>query len=181
MSSVRWISVICGLAAVIGCGNNVTEIYPPVLPHSPVNAAWKAVENLEYAYNTMDLELVEATLDQDFIHWLGEEDWADFDGDGTIDETWDLDLELEWFEGLFETADEIEMTFSGETECPWSGDPAGQALELQRTFCVQVYFENSPPYNGIQSSGTYIYICRPDSNNEWRIWQLLYPQPLWWP
>lgn len=180
MSLAKNILIGCCLAILAGCGNDATGIYPPVLPHSPVNAAWKAVENLEYAYNTMDLELVEATLDQNFINHLDEEDWADFDGDGIIDDSWGLDLELEWFEGLFEFADDIEMSFSGEDEYLWTEDSTGQSLELPRTFSMKVYYDNGP-YQGTQFSGSVIYVCRPDSNDEWRIWQLFSLQPLWWP
>jgi len=163
------------------CGSDATGISPPVLPHDPVDAAWKAVENLKYAYITMDLDLVEATLDTDFFHHLDEEDWADYNGDGIIDVGWGWCMELAWFEDLFDTADEIEMTFSGEDEYPWEEDSTGQSLALPRTFCVKVWFEIGGPYEGIQASGSVIYVCRPDSASEWQIWHKFSLQPHWWP
>lgn len=181
MSLDRIILIGLFMAGIAGCGSDATGIYPPVLPHSPVNAAWKAVENLEYAYITMDLELVEVTLDPDFFHHLDEEDWADYNGDGIIDEGWGLDLELEWFENLFETADAIDMGFYGDEEYTWEEDSTGQSMALPRTFCVKVWFEIGAPYQGSQCSGNVLYVCRPDSNGEWRIWHKFSLQPLWWP
>jgi len=141
----RMILIGSFVAVIAGCGSDATGIYPPVLPHSPVNAAWKAVENLEYAYITMDLDLVEATLDPDFFHHLDEEDWGDYNGDGIIDTYWRMDMEMWWFEDLFDTANEIDMTFSGEDEYPWEEDSTGQSLALPRTFCVMVWFEIGHP------------------------------------
>jgi len=163
------------------CGSDATGISPPVLPHDPVDATWKAVENFEYAYDTQDIALVLATLDPDFMHHLDEEDWADYDGDGIIDTFFDLELEQLFTEYLFNAAEEIEMTFTGDDEWVWSGDTTGQSLELPRIFDLKVYWKTgSGPYQGSQVSGAASFICRPDADDEWRIWQLFLAPSFWW-
>lgn len=129
------------------CGSDATGISPPVLPHDPVDAAWKAVENFEYAYDTQDIALVLAILDTDFMHHLDEEDWADYDGDGIIDTFFDLELEQLFTEYLFDAAEEIEMTFTGDDEWVWSGDTTGQSLELRVSSA-----DRTPMTNGVSGS-----------------------------
>jgi hypothetical protein len=160
-------------AGIAGCGSDTTGISTPDLSHSPVDSAWKAVENLEYAYNTMDLDLVNATLSEDFTHC--------FTAGPQPGIVWDREQEMEWFIDLFEVADEISMTFYGSTEWPWSGDSTGQSLELQRVFSVFVFYELPDPWEGLQASGGESYICRPGSDNEWRICYQMSDQTSWWP
>lgn len=173
--------LICFLAICFaGCGDNTTGVTTPVLPHSPVDYAWKAVENLEYAYNTEDLELIEATLDPDFFHHLQEADWDDYDGDGIVDEGWSRNMELLYIENLFATVSDIDMDFTGDEESSWSEDSTGQALMLPRTFNVTLWLD--PDHSdSLLASGSNIYICRPDSANEWYIWHTFSLQELWWP
>ncbi len=177
----RMILIGLFMAGIAGCGSDATGISPPVLPHEPVDAAWKAVENLEYAYNMQDIDLVEATLDADFMHHLDEEYWDDYDGDGIIDTYWGPDLEVVFTEYLFDTADVVEMILTGEDEWPWAGDSTGQSLELPRIFQLKVYYDIGGPYEGSQLSGTAIFICRPDPDDDWRIWQLFLQPSIWWP
>jgi hypothetical protein len=181
MTYIRLVLACHILLLLCSCGSDATGVALPVLPHDPVDAAWKAVENLEYAYNTQDIDLVVATLDSDFMHHLDEEDWADYDGDGIIDTYWGPDLEEEFTEGMFDAADLVEMTLTGEDEWPWSGDSTGQSMELPRTFDLKVYCYVGGQYEGSQISGTAIFVCRPDLDDEWRIWQLFLQPSVWWP
>ncbi len=157
-----------------GCSTDTTGVSPPDLPHSPVDSAWKAVENLDYAYNTMDLNLVNMTLSEDFTH-----QFAVGSPPGIV---WDRAQEMEWFADLFEVFSAIDMTFSGSAEWPWSGDSTGQSLELPRAFNVIAYYQSSSgPYEGRIASGNEQYICRPDSDDEWHIWYQVSAQENWWP
>jgi len=168
------------LVLLCSCGNNATGISPPVLPHDPVNAAWKAVENFQYSYNTQDIDLLGITLDPDFMHHLEEEYWDDYDGDGIIDTYLDLDLELLFTEAFFDTAEMIELTLNGDDEQTWPDDSLAWALELPRVYGMKVYYDAGGPYQGSQVSGTISFICRPDSDEEWRIWQLFMQPSIWW-
>ncbi len=80
------------------CGNDTTGITPP---HNPMDEGQEAIDNYVHAYNTLDADLLTVTLDSGFLHHLLEENWADYNGDGEIDNTWGYSLELSFAEGYF--------------------------------------------------------------------------------
>lgn len=169
-------SVAAALAAT-GCWNPVNPTQgDPDTPeyYTLCDSAWKVVKNLEYAYQARDLEHYLDCFRDDFEFHLLEVDWADYDGDGIIDEYWGLDLEEQFHEAMFDFVNEIDLTLSGTSEWQWYGDSTGQSYELDRTFDLKVYYTiPGSPYEGSQASGQAQFICRPDSTGEWYIWQ-------WW-
>ncbi len=125
------------------------------------------VENLEYAYNSRYLNLYMSCLSDDFeFHLLvpspqWPEGW------------WDYDTEEQFHQSMFSYVDDIDLTFSGSAEWPWSGDSTGQSLELQRVFDLEVVypFPGSPQGDTLHASGVAVFICRPDSTGDWYIWK----------
>lgn len=140
--------------------------------YNPVDSAWKALENLEYAYISRDIDHYLDCFRDDFEFHLLQVDWDDYDGDGIIDEYWGLDLEEEFHEIMFNNVNSIELTLSGTQQAPWTGDSTGQSLQLTRTFDLKVY-TNEAQSQGYRASGDALFICRQDSTGEWYIWQ-------WW-
>ncbi|MEN8208573.1 MAG: hypothetical protein ABFR50_04900 [Candidatus Fermentibacteria bacterium] len=177
----RLTRVILFLILLCSCGNDTTGIYPPVLPHDPVNAAWKAVENFQFAYNTQNIDLLEVVLDSDFKHHLEEEYWDDYNGDGIIDTYWDLDIELLFIDAFFDLAGEIELTLTGEDEQTWPDDSLNWGLELPRIFDLKVHYYVGSQYEEFRISGAVSFICRADSTDEWCVWQLFAQPSIWWP
>jgi hypothetical protein len=170
--------ITASVAAVLtssGCWNPVNPATgDPDTPeyYTNVDSAWKVVKNLEYAYQARDLDHYMDCFRDDFEFHLLEVDWDDYDGDGVIDEYWGLDLEEQFHEAMFGFVDEIDLTLTGISEWPWSGDSTGQSLELDRTFDLKVYYTiPGSPYEGSQASGQAMFICRPDSSGQWYIWQ----------
>jgi hypothetical protein len=169
------LSAVVAALAVSGCWN-------PVDPeqgggggpeyYTFCDSAWKVIKNLEFAYQAKDLDHYLACFRSDFEFHLLEVDWDDYDGDGIIDEYWGRDLEEQFHESMFGFVDNIDLTFSGNAEWPWSGDSTGQSLELPRTFDLKVYYTiPGSPYEGSQASGQAIFICRTDTTTgEWYIW-----------
>ncbi|OPL20031.1 MAG: hypothetical protein AVO35_00810 [Candidatus Aegiribacteria sp. MLS_C] len=140
--------------------------------YSPCDSAWKVLKNLQYAYVSRDIGHYLDCFRDDFEFHLLEIDWDDYDGDGIIDEYWGLDLEEAFHEVMFNNVSTIELTLSGDSQSPWTGDSTGQSLQLTRTFDLKVYTSDDPP-EGFRASGEALFICRPDSTGEWYIWQ-------WW-
>lgn len=143
----------------------------PAQYHIPADSAWKVLENLEYSYSSMDIDRYIACFRSDFEFHLLEIDWADYTGNGTIDEYWGLALEEEFHILMFNAVWSIDLTLSGDSEFPWSGDPTGMALALPRTFDLKVYTNGG--VDGHCASGSALFICREDESGEWYIWQ-------WW-
>lgn len=138
--------------------------------YAPVDEAWKVLKNLEYSYSSMDIDRYLACFRSDFEFHLLEIDWADYTGNGVIDEYWGLAKEEEFHIAMFNAVSSIELTLSGDSEFPWSGDPTGMALALPRTFDLKVYTNG---IDGFCASGSALFICREDESGEWYIWQ-------WW-
>ena len=61
--------------------------------HSPVDAAYKVVDNLQLAYQTKDIDAYLECLHEEFEFLLLETDWDDYTGNGEIDESWGRDIE----------------------------------------------------------------------------------------
>ncbi len=169
------VSFIITAVIVSGCWNPFSpKTGDPVEVQywDPVDSAYKVLENLQYAYISRDIGHYLACFRDDFEFHLLEIDWADYTGNGVIDEYWGLDLEEEFHISMFQSTNvtTIDLVLSGTSEYPWTGDPTGQSLQLDRTFNLKVY----TPDGGYIASGTALFICREDtSSGEWYIWQ-------WW-
>jgi hypothetical protein len=171
-------AVFAATAAVcitVGCWNPVDPpqgLPPPPQYYEFCDSAWKVLKNLEYSYQSKDLDHYLSCFRDDFEFHLLEVDWDYYYGGPVLDTWWGLDLEEEFHEAMFGFVDVIDLTLSGTVEWPWSGDSTGQSLELQRTFELKVYYTlPGSPYEGSQASGTALFICRSDSTGEWYIWK----------
>ena len=135
------------------------------------DSAYKVIENLKYAYMTLDIDLYVSCFRDDFEFHLLEVDWADYNGDSIIDTYWGLDLEEAFNENVFENSENIELTFLGNQEYEWSGAEPGQGyLELPRNFDLYVY-TNSAGTEGFHAQGLARFVCRPDSTGEYYIYR----------
>lgn len=167
-------SAVITAVIVSGCWNPFspdTEESEGIQYWNPVDSAYKVLENLEYAYISRDIGHYLACFRDDFEFHLLEIDWADYTGNGVIDEYWGLDMEEEFTTSMFNSTNvtTIDLTLAGTSQYPWTGDSTGQAQQLDRTFNLKVYAEPQ----GFMASGSALFICREDSNGEWYIWQ-------WW-
>ncbi len=141
--------------------------------HDPVDSAYKVLENLQYAYQSRDLDHYLACFRDDFEFHLLEIDFDDYDGDGIVDEYWGLALEEQFHEAMFAQVASIDLTLSGSSQEPWSGDSTGQSLQLQRTFELKVYLDGAGT-TGYRANGVALFICREDTvTGDWYVWQ-------WW-
>ncbi len=169
------IAVTVAVCFVTGCWNPVD---PPQKPPDPLqyyafcDSAWKVLWNLEYAYQSRDITHYMACFRADFEFHLLECDWANYWGGPEIDTWWGLDLEEQFHDAMFGFVDDIDLTLSGTSEWPWTGDSTGQSLELQRTFSLKVYYTiPGSPFEGSQASGSAAFVCRTDTvTGEWYIW-----------
>ncbi len=157
---------------VLSCENS-TGIVPPVLPHNPVDQGWKAVENLEYAFNQRDSELLDETLDPDFLFLLPEEEWDDYNGDGVIDTTLTRELFMSSAVNLFQEYGSVVLEYSGSSETPWAGDSTGTTMMYVRNYFMEV---SQGTQEGWTSTGQTIIRCKPDSSDTWRVTWIEYSQ-----
>ncbi len=170
MSRAKTAIAVLTLVLTAACGSSATGITTPVLPHNPVNEDWKTIDNYEYAYDTRDLSLLSTTLDTEFLHHLQEADWADYNGDGTIDSTWSYDLEISLAQSLFSTYDSIDLTLEGIWYYPWPSDPSGESIAYPGSYTMELQIN---PDSIITETGQYTIVCRPDSTDTWRITHLI--------
>lgn len=146
------------LLIISGCSNNQEIVIEP----------WEILlTNLESAWITMDINALEDCFRDDFMHHLQEEDWADYNGDGVIDEYWGFEIELDFAELAFAEADSIDFSLSGGESSTWSGDSTGQSMEMPRVLTREIY---SPSDTTLEVRPV-IFICRPDTQGDWYIWQ----------
>ncbi len=167
------VSAIIAAIIVTGCWNPFspdTGEPSPVQYYSPVDSAWKVLKNLEYSYISKDVNHYLACFRDDFEFHLLEVDFYDYDGDGVLDEYWGIDSEEEYHIAMFNSVSSIELTLSGTTEYPWTGDTLLTSYALPRTFDLKVY---TVGVEGFCASGSALFVCRPDSTGEWYVWQ-------WW-
>jgi hypothetical protein len=129
-------------------------------PWENPDSAYKVIENLEYAYDTMDLELYMSCFRDDFEFHLLEVSWPP--------ESWGFDTEESAHQSMFGTVYDIDLAFEGGGESPWSGDSTGESWELERTFDLSVYMDE---YTGFRASGQEVFICRPDGDGTWYVWE----------
>ncbi len=147
------------LLIISGCGSTNQEI---------VIEPWEVLlADLEYAWITMDINALDNCFRDDFIHHLQEEDWGDYNGDGIIDEYWGFEIELNFAETCFDEADSTTFSLSGVESCIWSGDSTGQSLQMPRVLTREICFPNDTTLEVRPVT----FICRPDSQNDWYIWQ----------
>lgn len=142
--------------------------------YTPADSAWKVLYNFQLAYQTQNIDAYKDCLDDEFEFILLEVDWDDYDGDGIIDQSWGKDIEEEFTTNMFNSPDAevIELTLNGNSETPWYGDSTGVTLQLVRSFDLKVYFwDDQGNPDGFRAMGEAIFRCRPDENNEYKIWQ----------
>lgn len=167
----KMLSVFC-LLPFLACDSS-TGIVPPVLPHDPVDQGWKAVENLEYAFNQRDSELLDETLDPTFLILLPEEEWDDYNGDGIMDTTLTRELYFSGVIDLFQEYESVELDLQGSDEEHWQGDPSGETMQYPRVYLMEV---SQGTQDGWTISGDTILRCRPDSSGTWRVTWIEYSQ-----
>ena len=133
----------------------------------------KLLENFTLSYETRNIDEYLHCLHDDFEFILLEVDWADYNGDGIIDHSWGRDKEEEFTTGMFMSysAQNIELTLNGTSNAEYYGDPTGATRQLVRSFELKVYFVEDGVQVGHRASGEAIFLCRPDENGEYRIWQ----------
>jgi len=164
----KMIPLLTLILVFASCGDT-TGISLPVLPHNPVNECWKALENFEYSYNTLDIPLLTATLDQEFQWVLAEKDWDDYNGDGIIDSSFTRDMYLSFSSDLFADAETVELTLDGSGEEVWSGDTTGQTVVCVRSFTLKVEY---PGKARTISYGEWSILVRPDSTDDWNLFRV---------
>ncbi|MCK4807066.1 MAG: hypothetical protein KAT09_05440 [Candidatus Aegiribacteria sp.] len=136
--------------------------------HEIVIEPWDVLlVKLENAWNTLNIPLLESCFRDDFLHHLQSQDWDDYDGDGIIDQYWELEIELEFAENISTEADSIYFSFSGGESFIWSGDSTGQSIQMLRILTREICF----PSDTTLEVRPVTLICRPDSQGEWYIWQ----------
>ncbi len=145
----------------------------PTLYYEPADSAWKVVANLQMAYENRDHAQYMACFRSDFEFHLLETDWDDYNGDGIIDTYWGIDQEDAFHNNMFNSVEDIELSFSGNVEYPFMGDTTGVSWVLTRVFDLKVYTSVGGPSGpqGYRASGDADFICRPDADGEWYIWQ----------
>ncbi|HPJ28637.1 MAG TPA: hypothetical protein PLM22_06850 [Candidatus Sabulitectum sp.] len=131
------------------------------------------MENFVLSYETRNTDEYLHCLHDDFEFILLEVDWADYNGDGIIDQSWGRDKEEEFTTGMFNSpeAQVIELMLNGTSNTEYYGDPTGATRQLVRSFELKVYFVEDGVQVGHRASGEAIFLCRPDENGEYRIWQ----------
>ncbi|HPR22879.1 MAG TPA: hypothetical protein P5207_00160 [Candidatus Sabulitectum sp.] len=171
---VKYIQILTAtLFLLFPACDDSTGIIPPVLPHNPVDQGWKAVENLEYAFNQRDSELLDETLDPNFLFLLPEEEWDDYNGDGIVDTTLTRELFMSSAVNLFQEYGSVELEFSGSSENPWAGDTTGTTMMYVRDYFMEV---SQGTQEGWTTTGQTILHCRPDSSETWRVTWIEYSQ-----
>jgi hypothetical protein len=117
----------------------------PTLYYEPADSAWKVVANLQMAYENRDHAQYMACFRSDFEFHLLETDWDDYNGDGIIDTYWGIDQEDAFHNNMFNSVEDIELSFSGNVEYPFMGDTTGVSWVLTRVFDLKVYTSVGAP------------------------------------
>lgn len=147
---------------------------PPTGYHSPVDSAYKVIENFELAYETKNMAAYMECLHEEYEFKLLEVDWDDYDGDGIIDESWGLDIEEDMTQNMFTStnAEIIELTLDGNSESVWFGDSTHVTLQLVRSFELKVYFyDEEGVQQGFRAAGQAVFLCKPNDDGDYVIWQ----------
>jgi len=134
------------------------------------DSAWKVIANLQTAYVARDINRYLDCFTSDFEFILLEVDWADYDGDGTIDHSWGLDTEDQFTDAMFDQVNHIELTMWGGFEYPWAGDSTGTTMDIGRQFDLKVYTDQAGT-QGYRATGQAEFYCTQDSTGQYRIWK----------
>ncbi len=152
---------------LIACGNPVELPRCYIQYHSPIDSAYKAIENLNYAYVSRDIAHYLNCFRSNFVFYY------ESNGD-TLN--WGFDTEESIHISIFNQVCKLELTLSGSEEYPWSADTTGSTLFLPREYDLKVFMV--PDSVEYRASGTAHFICRQDSLEEWYVWQWWdYPDP----
>ncbi len=169
----RWLLMTGGLlyAGCIFAPDSQDNDNPPL--YQTAETPEKLLENFMLSYETRNIDEYTNCLSEDFEFILLEVDWADYNGDGIIDQSWGRDLEEEFTAGMFmsDSAQYIDLSLNGTSNTEYYGDPTGATRQLVRSFELKVYFIQDVVQVGHRASGDAIFLCRPDENGEYRIWQ----------
>ena len=145
------------LMLMSGCGSGGQEI--TIEP-------WEILlANLENAWNNRDMTLLRSCFRDDFQHHLLSEDWADYDDDGIPDTYWGEEIELDFAETAFNDADSIFFSLSGGVAYTWPDDTTGVSIAVTRDMTREIYFPNDT----LLESGQVMFVCIPDSEDDWYI------------
>lgn len=133
----------------------------------------KLLENFVLSYESRNIDGYLSCIHDEFEFILLEVDWADYDGDGIIDHSWGRDIEENFTAGMFQSdsAEVIELILNGTGNTQWYGDPTGETRQLTRSFELKVYFWEGGSQVGFRAQGDAIFLCRPDGNGIYTIWQ----------
>jgi hypothetical protein len=141
--------------------------------YSPVDTPEKLLANFQLAYQTKNLDAYMECLHEEFEFILLEVDWADYTGNGQIDESWGYDIEENYTGNMFSSdqAEVIELTLDGNTQSVWWGDPSGKTLQLVRNFDLKVfYYLPDGSVKGSHALGSAKFLCRPNAEGDYQIW-----------
>ncbi len=154
-------AIVSAILIVASCTDTTGPLPEPPggPPWAATDSAWKVIENLRYAYITIDLELYMSCFRDDFEFWPIPVQQDSF---------WGYDIEEQFHQNMFDYVEGIELLFWGDTESSWSGDSTGQSLALVRFFDLKVYCDLFISYT---ASGSTVFICRQDSADEWYVWK----------
>ncbi len=142
--------------------------------YSPVDTPEKLLSNFQLAYQTKNLDAYMDCLHEEFEFRLLEVDWADYTGNGEIDESWGRDMEESYTGNMFASskAEVIELTLDGNTQTVWYGDSTGTTLQLVKSFDLKVYYYD--PIGEVQGShalGDAVFLCKPNAEGNYQIWR----------
>gem|GEM_PF-472162 len=152
---------LLGVAAAVsgfGCGSDTAG---PEYWDS-TDSAYKVLENLELAYNRMDLERYAACLREDFEFIALDDEW----GGPEVDlDPWGLETELHMHQAMFESGavDYIDLELEVSQGVPYGG---GRLFQCEFSLSIQTD-------SLIVCQGQAHFMCTQDSTEEgaWRVWQ----------
>lgn len=165
------------LLLALFCVSITSCVQSPVeIQKSPPDSAWKVIENLTLAYQIKNVELFSDCLHDEFEFFLLPEDSVDYNGDGIADSSWGRSIEIELTENMFNSpnAEIIDLILEGNMESVWYGDSTGTTLMLVRSFWLKIYYwdpDQGP--TGYSAEGIAVFLCKPDSTGEYKIWRWL--------
>ena len=170
------ITLMAGLTSMLlsmACLTGPDGSPPPQTPWETLDSAWKVIDNLELAYNAMDLSLYMGCFREDFEFHFSDYSWPG-EGYGKQDTFWGYWIEEGFHQGMFNSGEvsSIELTIAGTQENPWSGDSTGASLQLHRSFDLHVYTDEAQS-DGYRAAATPGRVMGVASTGEWYVWK-------WW-
>ncbi len=162
-------SVFLTAVLLLTAGCDDTSTGPP--PWSSADSSHVVIENLEYAYNYMNLELYMECFRNDFVFIMPVYMWGDYNGDGIIDVGWGLEAEEQIHQNMFENSpvESISLDLTIPEGVP---DSLGGGYIHYCDFQLFVYTD---PWTGYRASGQARFFCRQDTTDgHWYIWKWVY-------